>query len=152
MIMNEAKLSNIYLNPGEIYIGTKPAKVSTILGSCISVTLYNPRLKVGAICHGILPTHRNTQTGDNNCAKDFKYIDYSIAIMLDKFGLLGVRHKEIDVKVFGGADMISNAHNSTGVLTVGKRRFSPVLRCRLRPIWVWELVVSLSTRISPPQI
>jgi chemotaxis protein CheD len=46
---------NIFLKPGALYISEKPAIVSTILGSCIAVTIFNKRLKVGGICHALLP-------------------------------------------------------------------------------------------------
>ncbi|MGA2108628.1 MAG: hypothetical protein ABSH25_13400 [Syntrophorhabdales bacterium] len=46
----------VFLKPGEIYVGEEPAEISTILGSCVSVTMFSKRVRVGAICHALLPS------------------------------------------------------------------------------------------------
>ena len=51
----------VFLKPGEIYVGREPAEVSTILGSCISVTMFSEGLKLGAICHALLPGDRASE-------------------------------------------------------------------------------------------
>jgi len=72
--------------------------VSTVLGSCIAVSLFSPRLAVGAICHALLPNGR--------CEGGFfKYVDGSILFMLERLERLGINHDEIEAKLFGGADM-----------------------------------------------
>jgi len=54
-ILNDTDLDQVYLKPGELYIGEKPTKVITVLGSCVSITLFSKRLNIGAICHGRCP-------------------------------------------------------------------------------------------------
>ncbi len=56
----ETTLPVIHLKAGEIYIAEKPTLVATVLGSCISVTMFNNRFKIGAICHGALPVYKKT--------------------------------------------------------------------------------------------
>jgi len=53
---NQAVPEHIYLQPGDIFISEKSALISTLLGSCVAVTMFSPRLGVGAISHGILPS------------------------------------------------------------------------------------------------
>jgi chemotaxis protein CheD len=48
MIDGHGKLLRFYLKPGEIHIADRPGIVTTVLGSCVSVTMYSPRLKTGA--------------------------------------------------------------------------------------------------------
>ena len=42
--LHDADLEKVYLKPGELYIGEGPTKVITVLGSCVSVTLFSRRL------------------------------------------------------------------------------------------------------------
>lgn len=44
----------IFLGTGEMVVSTVPCEVRTILGSCVGVALYDPRRKVGGLCHYLL--------------------------------------------------------------------------------------------------
>lgn len=101
------KLPVLYLKPAEMHIADSPSIVKTVLGSCVSITMFNRRLKVGAICHGMLPHCRRKAGCRDECAEGFKYVDYSIRQMLERFRSMGIGHREIEVKLFGGADMFA---------------------------------------------
>src|SRR3972149_9955326 len=47
--------SRIYLPPGQLFASAERAAVSTILGSCVAVCLWDPILKIGGINHYLLP-------------------------------------------------------------------------------------------------
>jgi len=51
---DEGRLAR-YLHPGQILIATEPTAVTTILGSCVSVCLYDAKRRVGGINHFVLP-------------------------------------------------------------------------------------------------
>lgn len=105
-------LESIYLKPGELAVAERPALVSTVLGSCVAVTLFSPRLGVGAICHAMLPLAAGRD--------GFKYVDSSLLHMLAQFDRLRVTKRELVVKLFGGADMFEPAKESGGS-TVGRQ-------------------------------
>jgi chemotaxis protein CheD len=46
---------NVYLAPGRLFVSDEAVQVSTILGSCVSVCLWDPRSRVGGINHFLLP-------------------------------------------------------------------------------------------------
>jgi chemotaxis protein CheD len=48
-------LERLYLHPGRSAVLVKPAVVTTILGSCVSVCLWDEVLRIGAITHYLLP-------------------------------------------------------------------------------------------------
>jgi chemotaxis protein CheD len=106
---NQTAPEHIYLKPGDIYISNKPALISTLLGSCVAVTMFSPRLGAGAISHGILPSCKGKKPceDDEYCREGVRYVECSIMRMLGWFMLNGVAREEIDVKVFGGSDMLS---------------------------------------------
>ncbi|HVN95005.1 MAG TPA: chemotaxis protein CheD [Syntrophorhabdaceae bacterium] len=111
---------NIYLKPGEIYISDKPVIVSTILGSCIALTIFNKRLKVGGICHAQLPTNPSSDVENT-----FRYVDSSIFYMIRKFEMMGITKDEMVVKLMGGADVLDPARANRS--TVGQKNVETAL-------------------------
>ena len=97
-------VSSRYLLPGEIHFDDQPIMVNTVLGSCISVTMFNKQNRIGMICHGMMPDSKETFKQDENC---MKYLDCCIIHMHEKFGSFGVNPAEIEVKIFGGSDMFA---------------------------------------------
>ena len=97
-----ADLPEISIQPGELYLARTPAILHTIRGSCVGVTFWSARLRIGALCHGVLPRcPRNASAPDA-----LRYVDASIRYLMQQFGMLGVRRDETEVKLFGGADVL----------------------------------------------
>lgn len=101
----------LYLRPGEVFLSDKPTVVTTVLGSCVSVTMFAERLRVGAICHALLP--------EGSVDEAFRYVDGSIYYMLAQLKTLGISRRELEVKMFGGADMLTINGNAS--VKVGSR-------------------------------
>jgi len=45
----------IVLHPGDWWFGGGDTRARTVLGSCIAITLWHPQLRVGGMCHYMLP-------------------------------------------------------------------------------------------------
>jgi len=120
--MTNPGLSQIYLKPGNIYISETPALISTLLGSCVAVTMFSARYKAGAICHGLLPTCKGIKPCECEvfCREGIRYVDCSISRMLAWFMHRGISRGEIDVKIFGGSDMFSGGETMSK-MTVGRQ-------------------------------
>jgi len=114
------ELPVVYLKAGEMRYAERPELVITVLGSCLSVTMHDPRLGIGGICHGLLPACTDKRTCAN-CSEGFKYVDCSIRNMITLFDKAGAKRSEIEVKSFGGADLFSNAVNKRGKVSVGRQ-------------------------------
>ena len=116
-------LSHHYLKPGEMFIAQKPTIVATLLGSCVAVAMFHPQRRVGAICHGLLPSCRDNDASkcDRNCLFGFKFMDCSIRRMLEQFNALGIFHNELEIKVFGGSDMFGVPETKGQRMTIGKQ-------------------------------
>jgi chemotaxis protein CheD len=117
----------IYLHPGEVFYSNKPFIVSTILGSCLSITMFSERIPLAGITHCQLPKCTGLNDNCENCLEPYKYVDCSIKKMLEKFNEHKIKPFEIDIKLFGGADVLSNfsdvENNSVGKqnIAVAKR-------------------------------
>ncbi len=104
----KTNLPSVYLKPGEIFIAERPTMVSTVLGSCVSVIMFSRRFRVGAISHGMLPLCRSLNKCAGQCHEGFKYVDCSIRHIMGRLDMYGIRSGEIEVKLFGGADVIGS--------------------------------------------
>ena len=94
------------LAPGELLITREPQWIYTLLGSCVAVTMYSPRFQIAAICHGMLP-RPGRYAAAHACETDpFKYLSCVIPVMTERFRFLGLTPREIEVKMFGGANVI----------------------------------------------
>jgi chemotaxis protein CheD len=114
-------LKKVSINPGEVCFSSNPIVVSTILGSCLSITMFSRELKYAGISHCLLPTNKDCNSDCNNCFTPFKYVDCSIVHMLKKFDRLKIQRKDIEVKIFGGADVFKNSSKNGKISTVGRQ-------------------------------
>jgi chemotaxis protein CheD len=110
----------IYLKPGELYLGERPAVVTTTLGSCLSLIFFNQDQRLGAICHALLPI-------DEHQEKSFRFVDRAFSWMLAQFQARDISPKQIQVKLFGGADVLDMAGGDCSPLTVGQRNIRQAL-------------------------
>jgi chemotaxis protein CheD len=56
---------DVYLSPGDLTIRAQPAKVKTILGSCVAVCLWDPERRIGGVNHYLLPIPVGEGARDN---------------------------------------------------------------------------------------
>ena len=104
---------NHFLKPGEAVISPDPILVSTILGSCVAVTMYSPATGIGAICHAMLPLNLKH---DN----DLHYVDTAVRYLHQKMEEHG-GHTDMIIKLFGGAQVLAGDYSTTTKLSVGEQ-------------------------------
>jgi chemotaxis protein CheD len=102
---------NIYLKAGEVLVSRKPVLVSTVLGSCVAVTMFSASRGFGAICHAMLPEN----IGRDN---DLRYVDAALRHMYEKITAYG-SGSDLSVKLFGGAQVLNVAEPAPSRQTVG---------------------------------
>jgi chemotaxis protein CheD len=115
------ELPALYLKPGEMHYTEHPTMITTVLGSCLSVTMFNRRRSLAAICHGLLPACNGKKKCTGDCRDGLKYVECSIRRMARLFEQFGVTRKEIEVKFFGGADMFTSDIKKPGLISVGRQ-------------------------------
>ncbi len=97
---NDHITNTYYLYPAGIFVSKEPAIVSTVLGSCISVCLYDPVLRTGGMNHFMLPLWNGQGLASP------KYGNIAIARLIEKMMELGSIKRNLVAKVFGGAEII----------------------------------------------
>jgi chemotaxis protein CheD len=119
----EEVLPEIFLQPGETFLAREPTVIATILGSCVGVTFWCGRLGIGALCHSMLP---RCPAGRLSIATGCRYVDFCIRHLARQFDLIGAARSEVEVKVFGGADVLV-VDNPRARPTVGRLNFEAAI-------------------------
>jgi chemotaxis protein CheD len=112
-------LPDLDLQPGELYLARSPAILRTILGSCVGVTFWSAQLGAGALCHGVLPRCPGVLPAGFSLSDGHRFVDFSIRYLAQQFDNLGAHRHQIEVKVFGGADVLPVSRCSRHKPTVG---------------------------------
>ncbi len=94
-------IERVYLYPGQIVTSDEPLMVSTILGSCVSICMFDPRMRVGGINHYLLPHNPVPRQSD------LRYGNTAIEQLIAELSRLGGKKQQIVAKVVGGASILS---------------------------------------------
>lgn len=105
----------IYVPPGGFSIARTPTAISTILGSCVSVCLWDPERRVGGLNHFLLP-HWNEGDGAS-----WRYGNAAIAGLIEVLVASGARASNLSAKVFGGARVLAAFSGTPGGGHLGSR-------------------------------
>jgi chemotaxis protein CheD len=86
--------------------------VASGIGSCVVITLYDPKHKIGALAHSMLPSSVSRESSGLlrdtiHEIRDTRYIDIAIDQMLKKMQGLGAKKEDIEAKLIGGANMFA---------------------------------------------
>lgn len=94
-------LIDVFLQPGEHFVGDADYRIRTLLGSCVSITLWHADRRIGAMSHFLLPS-RSASVGG---VLDGRYGEEVMQIMLRELAAVGIRPTDCVGKIFGGGNM-----------------------------------------------
>lgn len=97
---------DIFLQPGDYWFGGADTCIRTLLGSCVAITLWNAKRKLGAMCHIMLPHRPMAKDTDT---LDGRYADEAVALMVRDIRKAGCNPADFEAKLFGGGSMITSA-------------------------------------------
>jgi len=103
-----------FLLPGQWYFGGNHAVVKTLLGSCIAITLWHPKHRIGGMCHFLLPTRPRTPDGH----LDGRFGDEAVELLVGEIKRTHTRTQDYEAHLYGGADTMPD--NATK-LNIGER-------------------------------
>ena len=101
--MEYAEYNSKFLFPGELFFSPEPYKITTLLGSCVSVVLFNTKYKCGGMNHYLLP-----DTVDVANKTDNKYGVYAINNLINQMLKVDSNISNYEAKIFGGNRVINN--------------------------------------------
>jgi chemotaxis protein CheD len=108
-----------YLHPGQLFAFSGPAVMTTVLGSCVSLCLYDELADAGGMNHFVLP---------EGLASDRDSTRYAVPAcerLLERVLALGARRERLVAKLFGGASALQRP---LGRMSVGENNVAVAKR------------------------
>jgi chemotaxis protein CheD len=97
------KLRTVYLYPGQVVTASQPLLVSTILGSCIAVCLWDDTARIAGINHYLLPS--DPLRGQS----DLRYGNAAIERLVGEIVSAGAMTQRLVAKIVGGASILGSS-------------------------------------------
>ena len=112
----ELEVATHTIRVGELHVSRKPVIIKTLLGSCVSVCLYDPDARVGGMNHILLPGNADMDQFNRSARYGINAMDKLMTRMLAS----GADRKKLVAKVFGGAHILEQIDSkySPGIMNV----------------------------------
>ena len=107
-----ASSPRIIINPGGFHFGPAPGQLVTLLGSCVTVTLWHPRFHLGGMCHILLP-NRPKDLNHPNRPCDGRYADEAFQLFDAAARQYAIPLRDCQARLFGGGNMFPAMKNLT---------------------------------------
>lgn len=91
--------ASVFIHVGQIHVDHAPGAISTVLGSCVAVCLYDPASGIGGMNHDLLPFW------NGNGLQSPKFGNIAIPKLIEAMRTHGANQKTMEAKLFGGASM-----------------------------------------------
>ncbi len=100
-----AKVTTLY--SGDYYVTNQcDEMIVTILGSCVAACMHDPWAKVGGMNHFLLP---DAKQSEGTITESTRYGAFAMEQLINGIIALGGVKSRLEVKVFGGANVINNS-------------------------------------------
>jgi chemotaxis protein CheD len=100
------------INPGGWAVESE-RPITTLLGSCVAVCLYDPKLRLAGMNHFLLPSRTKTSDDDSDVILAG---DYSMEVLLNTMLNKGAAKQRIIAKAFGGGTIVTSI-----LMAIGQR-------------------------------
>jgi len=101
-------VTEVFLHPGEWYFGDQDTWIYTLLGSCVSITLWHPQLKIGGMCHYLLASRGQHHNGPLSG----RYADEAMLLLVREILQTERPLKEFQAKLTGGAAQLGEIEHA----------------------------------------
>lgn len=125
---SDMRIGEVYLQPGEMFLAQQPTIIRTLLGSCVGIAFWAREHGIGALCHAMLPRCPETLPAEADLLSRYRYVDFAIRDIGRKLDVFGVVRPDVEVKVFGGADVLLEHGDYSSRDTVGSMNVQTAMR------------------------
>lgn len=107
-------MSILHVHAGEVILGGPSDELHAVLGSCVAVSLWHPRKRVGVMCHVLLPQCGPTRRSSEMAQRDARFAEDALHLMADRLHAAGIKLGECVCKLFGGARVFAGGRSRIG--------------------------------------
>ncbi len=109
----------IFLHPGDCEISRDCITLSTLLGSCVSVCLYDPVNRVFGMNHFLLANRRYARDIPVIASDVGRYGIHAMELLINKMLRAGADRRKFMAKAFGGGNVLGTTAGRDNFLCVG---------------------------------
>ena len=95
-----------YLHPGQVLVAAEPTVITTILGSCVSVCLFDGRRRIGGINHFMLPNW----AGRGRASERFGNV--AVENLVERMLAAGCSTGDMTAKLYGGSHLLRGSDDA----------------------------------------
>ena len=106
-------MPQVVIRPGEIFATNRPHVISTLLGSCVAVCMFEPDAHIVGMNHIMLPV-RPARSPQKNNDPGGKYACAAMDKLIRRIEKMGGDKKNLKAKVFGGAKVLPTPLKTPG--------------------------------------
>lgn len=99
-------LQAIYLHAGQLYASPYATEITTVLGSCVAICMWDAVARVGGMNHYMLPFE---VSGPGSSPR---YADYATRELVERIEGAGGSRSRFEARVFGGGTMLAGVTGS----------------------------------------
>jgi len=99
------------VHPGEWYFGNEYESLYTVLGSCVALSVWHPTLKLGGLCHYLLPVQPGHLREQEHGGRYGKTALELLKQAMLRYAALG----EYQLGLFGGCDTTAGIGSNYGI-------------------------------------
>jgi chemotaxis protein CheD len=101
-----------YVEPGQLLVSTEPCTLRTILGSCITICLFDPEQRIGGMNHYMLASSFSQNE------RSLRHGNIASPELLSRLLRLGCQRSTLRASVYGGARVLSDVSD---LMHLGRR-------------------------------
>lgn len=109
----------VTIYPGEFWASTGPEMISTVLGSCVSIALFDPIAGVGGMNHFMLAKDTNMDIDGSRDKHLGRFGEYAMEMLVSDMEKKGAVFSRCTAKVFGGGNIFNTVTPEGGKVLVG---------------------------------
>lgn len=113
-------MSILHVHAGEVILGGPSDELHAVLGSCVAVSLWHPRKRVGVMCHVLLPRRGPARRVCEMAQKDARFAEDALHLMAHRLHGAGIKLGECVCKLFGGARVFAGGRSRVGNANVSE--------------------------------
>jgi chemotaxis protein CheD len=118
---DQPPLPRIVLHPGEYRVASEPVLMSTLLGSCVAVCLYDPVKRIMGMNHFLLANERYPRGAGLLASEAGRYGLQAMELLINALLRLGARRASLQAKAFGGGNVLAvHRGEADGFFAVGE--------------------------------
>ncbi len=111
----------VTIHPGEYYSTDEDIYIATVLGSCISIALFDMTIHLGGLNHFMLPKSGREEVPTED---EGRFGNFAVELLINDLLKKGAKHENLRAKVFGGGNVLETSSTKMSMTGINNINFA----------------------------